>query len=130
MQSRWPIPTPRKYTALRVEIDYRKIRAFLSASLSFIRSFIQSRDLAAVKNASTIILKILQSRAIPEIDYISSRISNDLRPAVVSIVLELLNVDSEQEHSHLLLSQWIWERGKWKSAIELEFKRIVSVKAS
>jgi hypothetical protein len=78
------------------------------------------------RTAATVI-SILQSRAIPELEWLRDDLSREPQALAIFVVLELSNIVHDETGCQLLLGEWLRETSGWRQAVDEEIKRIVSI---
>jgi hypothetical protein len=69
---------------------------------------------------------LLETRVIPELQWIRQDLSRELCGVSVLVVLELLSIGESTNQAQGLLAQWLGDQGGWKGVVEEELHRMAS----
>lgn len=88
-----------------------------------------SSDSPAVLGDAEVIIRILRTRLLPEVEAIRGADPTEIQSNVIRLVLELLCVKDcpEQEYLLMHLSNWYEDANGWKSSVEQTLKNLVSI---
>jgi hypothetical protein len=87
---------------------------------------ISSRDSASKARVGAKIFMLVETRVMPELQWLRDELSRELRGTLVSIVLELLSMEESIDQARDLLGQWLSDQNGWKGVVEEEIHRKVS----
>ncbi|PVF92302.1 hypothetical protein CPB86DRAFT_717696 [Serendipita vermifera] len=125
IESRWPEGIRRRKTPLVQQALFRRLVTFLRLVLDIIREALRSPESVTSRRNTATIISILQSRAIPELEWLKDDLSREPQTLVICAILELSNIIHDETGCRLLLSEWLQERSGWRQAVEDEIKRII-----
>jgi hypothetical protein len=88
---------------------------------------ISSQDSASKARVGAKIFMLVDTRVMPEVQRLRDELSREPRGTLVSIVLELMNMEESVSQARDLLGQWLGDQIGWKGIVEEEIHRKVSV---
>ncbi len=93
--------------------------------LSLLRSVTQSSESGSASRVGAKIFGLLETRVIPEAEWLREDLSQELRGVLVLNVVELLCLEDSRAGAQYLLEDWFRDTGKWKESVEGELRRMV-----
>jgi hypothetical protein len=87
---------------------------------------ISSQDSASKARVGAKIFMLVDTHVMPEVQRLRDELSREPRGTLVSIVLELMNMEESVSQARDLLGQWLGDQTGWKGIVEEEIHRKVS----
>ncbi|GBE83781.1 hypothetical protein SCP_0508370 [Sparassis crispa] len=122
----WPLPEPSLTLTPLLSCMYsRKLKTFISAVLSLLSS---PSDLGAARADSDVIIRLFRSRILPEVEALRDTDSADVKTVAITLVMELLPIDGNQERDYLIMhfSHWYHDLPNWKASIEKTLQDLIA----
>lgn len=118
------------FTPLLTFINRHKLTLFISAALELLRPSHAQEGAFSTRQDAAIILRLLSTRVIPEIQRLDQEGARELKGLVVRLDLELLGADANRtrEGAAAILDTWWMDDGEggWREVLETQLKNIVS----
>lgn len=123
VEEHWPAMEATELTPLGNRIQLRKLNGFMRAALGLLTS--RSTDDATWRSDAQLILRIMDSRVLREVQVLSTKESVDTRARAARVILELMAVSDTAEAAHAIASLWLKQKSPWKTACEAAVEQLV-----
>ncbi|KDQ15355.1 hypothetical protein BOTBODRAFT_131132 [Botryobasidium botryosum FD-172 SS1] len=132
-EEHWPLPTADttiKFTSLVAAIHKRKLTMFTNAALELLQPLgTRAAALISTRQDAAIVLRILTTRVLPEIQLLGQDNIGELRGLVIRLGLELLDADASRtrDGAAAVLDSW-WmddDEDGWRKSLEDQLKIII-----
>lgn len=126
VQEYWPLPDPSNtLTPLMNCVHFRILRIFLGLASPLLAS--SSGESETFLADSDLVIRLLRSRLIPEVEAMDLTSATELRVGVIKVVTEVLRnrTSLERDFISMNLARWYQEGGPWAESINVSLTELV-----